>query len=440
MTALTSNSLRHIQAARLRACQSLPYFGTDFWACALYERPGLSGIIERELGFEGFYICTDNEWRIYYDPKLILDVDPMGLAWDLTHEIMHCQRRHGERFKALVESPTAEDREHWCLACEAEIDDDIMGVNGIRPDRGCILPGNPPDPKKMFGRPPMPTVEHMYLGLPENRLAEEYYWMLKKRAEDEGRGGKKPKICISCVGLGDLEKELGAGISVRPGVGKYESEMIRTQVAKEVREWSRAHGAGSVPAGILRWATGILEPRVPWRRELAAVFRWAMLEVIGQSDYSWMRPSRVQDVTPGVLLPALADRIPRVGVVADTSASMDDEQETGILSEVKGIIAALGFLSSVVVLACDAAVKAVSDVFDAKRVKLIGGGGTDMGVGIHAALAIRPALNVIVVITDGFTPWPEKPPRGTKVVVVLVGPGSSPKWARTINLFRRETL
>jgi hypothetical protein len=37
----------------------------------------------------------------------------------------------------------------------------------------------------------------------------------------------------------------------------------------------------------------------------------------------------------------------------------------------------------------------------------VAGGGTDMTVGIDAALAIRPRPNVIVVLTDGSTTWPD---------------------------------
>ena len=64
------------------------------------------------------------------------------------------------------------------------------------------------------------------------------------------------------------------------------------------------------------------------------------------------------------------------------------------------------------VLACDAAVAPAQRVTSARQVKLIGGGGTDMGAGIAAASALRPRPAIAVVLTDGDTPWPQVAPKG----------------------------
>ena len=63
-----------------------------------------------------------------------------------------------------------------------------------------------------------------------------------------------------------------------------------------------------------------------------------------------------------------------------------------------------------------------------------------MGQGIAAASALRPRPAVIIVLTDGYTPWPAEPPPGSRVIVGLLveggGPGitelAGPDWARTI--------
>ena len=79
------------------------------------------------------------------------------------------------------------------------------------------------------------------------------------------------------------------------------------------------------------------------------------------------------------------------------------------------------------------------------QVELLGGGGTDMGEGITQALALRPRPSIIVVLTDGFTPWPAEAPRGAKVVVGVIegrrgigpwmhrGP-APPSWARVVRI------
>jgi len=88
------------------------------------------------------------------------------------------------------------------------------------------------------------------------------------------------------------------------------------------------------------------------------------------------------------------------------------------------------------VLACDTAVAAAQRVSTARQVQLTGGGGTDMGTGIAAAVALRPRPAVTVVLTDGYTPWPAQPPKGTRVVVGLLGleAPAAPEWARSVRV------
>ena len=65
-----------------------------------------------------------------------------------------------------------------------------------------------------------------------------------------------------------------------------------------------------------------------------------------------------------------------------------------------------------------------------------------MGVGIAAAARLRPRPSVMVVLTDGLSPWPAEPPRGVEVVVGLIkaavpagGPGwDPPAWARVVDI------
>jgi predicted metal-dependent peptidase len=109
------------------------------------------------------------------------------------------------------------------------------------------------------------------------------------------------------------------------------------------------------------------------------------------------------------------------------------------LGEVDGAIAGLGVPGEqVTVLACDAAVSTVQRVRRAADTRLGGGGGTDMRAGIDAASRLRPRPDVLVVLTDGYTPWPEHPPAGMAVVAALLHrAGTSapptPPWAVTVD-------
>jgi predicted metal-dependent peptidase len=72
-------------------------------------------------------------------------------------------------------------------------------------------------------------------------------------------------------------------------------------------------------------------------------------------------------------------------------------------------------------------------VFSVGQVTLGGGGGTDMRVGMEAAMKLRPTPQVLIVVTDGYTPWPEVAPRA-KTIIVRDGGGEAPSWARLIDI------
>jgi predicted metal-dependent peptidase len=177
-----------------------------------------------------------------------------------------------------------------------------------------------------------------------------------------------------------------------------------------------------------------MRPKVDWRRALGSEIRRGLADASGRVDYSYRRPSRRPG--NGVILPSLRHPTPEIAVVVDTSGSMTDDLLARALAEVDGIARRAGLRSALRVLAVDTQVHAVSRVRGGGEVILAGGGGTDMGRGIEAAERLRPRPQVIVVLTDGFTPWPASAPPGVRVVVGLLGEaapaGSVPSWARTV--------
>jgi predicted metal-dependent peptidase len=214
--------------------------------------------------------------------------------------------------------------------------------------------------------------------------------------------------------------------------------LLRLAVAAEVQ---RQHGRepGTVAGGWLRWAETVLPSRIDWRRVLAAEVRHAVATVAGNVDYSYKRPSRRAHLHEDVVLPNLVRPVPEIAIVCDTSGSMHDRLLARALAEVESVLRRAGLRQKQVrVLAVDAAVQTVRRVSRASQVALAGGGGTDMGEGIAAAAELRPRPSIIVVLTDGFTPWPERPPPGIRVVVGVLDEGglppawSPPEWARTV--------
>ena len=253
----------------------------------------------------------------------------------------------------------------------------------------------------------------------------------------QGDGGK-PDVargrCGSCATGVKEDWELDPDDKSVPAVKKAEADLIRRKVAQEIREHSKRRG--TVPAHLKRWADEVFRPKVNWRRELASAIRYALADASGMADYSYRRPSRRQSANPKVIMPALRQPLPRVAVVVDTSGSISDRMLAQAVAEVLGVIKAMGGRNGVKVLSCDAKVHTVKEVLNRRHLKhaLQGGGGTDMRVGIEAALKQKPRPHVIIVLTDGYTPWQSEPPRGVKVIVALLGDGNAPSWAKTIKV------
>jgi len=188
-----------------------------------------------------------------------------------------------------------------------------------------------------------------------------------------------------------------------------ETEQIRIAVAKEMNE---ALKAGLLPVGWERWVGKKLRPVVDWKKVLRHRVSRAINHSVGaRIDYSFSRPSRRQSVYQPLIPPSLSgDLTGQIACVVDTSGSIDDVQLTRILSEVCGILEV--FNTPVTIIPCDA--KAYAPILLTRSTNLAqitsmpGGGGTNMIRGIEAALALKPTPDVVVVLTDGYTRYPER--------------------------------
>jgi predicted metal-dependent peptidase len=189
-----------------------------------------------------------------------------------------------------------------------------------------------------------------------------------------------------------------------------------------------------MPAGWQRWADDVLEPVVDWRRMLRASVRRGVADIAGRVDFTYRKPSRRAAALPDIVLPSLRQPQPTVAVVIDTSGSMNDAMLAQVLGEVGGLLSSVGIGSRRLhVVCCDAQAYQAQRVLNAHDVRLLGGGGTDMGAGLAATADLRPRPDLVIVLTDGHTPWPSGPPGKAKVIVGLLdSTGSVPDWATSV--------
>ncbi|MFI0352713.1 VWA-like domain-containing protein [Actinomadura sp. 9N407] len=376
-------------AARYRAASERPYL-----ASALYS---LSVVPTESVPTMG----VDKHWRCYVSPAFV-DATPVPeLAGVWIHEVAHLLRDHHGRAARL---PAADQRDHGRvnIAQDCEINDDLI-TDGLPLPEGRVVPGT--------------------FGLADGQLFEAYLPSIPPQPHlDCGSGAHGVAMPWESVGPGN------------PMVTPVEAEALRRATAEAIR--SRVRGRGTVPGGWRRWAEEILEPTVDWRRVLAGAVREAVAWAGGAVDYTYRRPSRRTAAMRGVVLPTLQRPLPRVAIVVDTSGSMGEDDLAAAMAEVTGVLREVGVRGNrVSVLACDADVQAVSRVTSADQVTLAGGGGTDMRVGIASALASRDRPNVVIVLTDGHTPWPDEPAT-CRLIAALVGtdPPDPPAWVETVRL------
>ncbi len=379
-----------LASARLWAAHHYPYLASALFAIRFVSAPNIGGL------------AADEYFRVYVDLHQISGWTADLLGVEMVHQVGHLLRGHASRAReiGLVE----DDLLHWVDSTDAEINDDLLQAHVA----------------------PVDSAFPVDLGLAPSLFAEEYF------VNGERRIGIR-RDCGSAAHGDPRRWEEPPPMKNIDGVRKEETDLIRRRVASEIISHQRRHG--SSPAGLLRWANTLLHPRVDWRKELGATLRRGVAEISGAVNYSYQRPSRRAYCSPEVILPSLRQRVPRLSVVCDTSASMNESLLTEALTEIDGLLVASGVRPDAVsVFTCDAEAGPAQLIRSASEITLVGGGGTDLTVGIDAAIQSRPRPDLVVVITDGWTPWPTSAPRGIRTLAVLLGetPPASPRWVQEV--------
>lgn len=402
MTALNPGLLDRLAAAKLwlisaRSGQpdgprDLPYLATALYALvpvACAEVPTMT---------------VDEHWRVYANPDWLAVTEIPEVAAHLAHVTWHLLHDHADRARDLRVDPSTAAAWHTAA--------DVAVGQTLEQDR--IRPADLPLPQAV--------------GLPPGRSTEEYFALLSRLpAGGEAAGGTVPADAGCGSGCDGLPRsfELPPDLDSTGQVDCLGAGEIRRRVAIEYREHVTRRGLE--PGDAWRWSSDILEPRIAWEPLLSRAVRRAIGWRNGDAEYTYRRRSRRAAATPRVVLPGTHRPVPAVAMVIDTSGSVDDALLGRALGEVDGALRGLGVSgASVTVLACDAAVHAVSRVRRARDAALAGGGGTDLRAGIDAANALRPRPQIIVTFTDGYTPWPQTPPPGSAVVAALLAREGQP--------------
>ena len=413
VAAISEDARLRVMAARIVAQSRWPYLSTLLFNLKIVESQEVSTL------------AVDEGWRMYYSPEFVMAQTPEALATMVLHEALHCVNQHSPRFRALAQP--SERHVAWNSAGD-------VGINHVLDEAhmpwGDFTPLRFSDLAKFEVKPEMAT--------------EKIYFTIVDYISEHPDEFQSQSDCGSVIGGKARGYEIARNNSNNPAIKSDQQDVIRDQVAQEIIHFARIKGIGSLPGFLLRWAEDLLEPKIDWRKAFAGAFRSSLATVLGRRDYVYTRPSRRQSAmrtgSHEIILPSMRKPAPpAIAIVVDTSGSVGIDEIKMFLTEVDGIVKANGISHGVTVIPCDAEVGEIQKLRSRGAIttlRLHGGGGTDMGVGIAAAGLLRPTPKIIVVFTDGYTGWPDALPKGVETMIVCLTVSdcleTTPSWAKKI--------
>jgi predicted metal-dependent peptidase len=425
MAKFTTPSLRLIN---FMCARQYPYFNSIIFNLIPVERKN-DPIIKT--------MAVDQHMRIYYNPEFLESLSADEAVGVLVHEINHLLRDHLGRGKNV------EDSYLWNLAGDCEINDDIVRdtVCSVKLPKDCVTPST--------------------FKFKNDDIVENYYELLKKKSEKEKQKlrdmlekmgvnpgyGNCGSVATGKSGPGedpfDGKDASGEGNgngnnqSQTPGHSDQMVDLYKKACAEEIASASK--NRGTIPAYLDRWAKKFLKHKVDWKKEVKAVVRSAVNETVaGMVDFTYKRPNRRQAADSPFIMPGLIQPLPKVGMITDTSGSMSEKYLCQAQAETTNVLSIMK--SEVIYVTADADVTFLGTIRDPKKISFNGGGGTDMRIAYKKLEESKYKPNLVVCITDGFTPWPDKEIRNTRNLIVLLHENedpqaqidSCPKWAKVI--------
>lgn len=457
---LTAHEQADFSAWRTLALARMPYMASLLFSVRLVAAPGLGTF------------AVDPGHRLYIDFDQVRDWGVVACSEVLLHEVGHLFADHAGQAEEFGIDPT--QRRTWNAAADMSLNDDLAQAGCDCIAATGLLPS-------AVGADDFQTAKHYFdviqdlqdqqqqsddgdSGDPGDGQPDHDEDSPGTDESDDGGPGQDQgqsrdggtqgqddtgqeapfSGCGSASGGQQAPCELGEDEDLdgqAPPASTSEHNRVLVSTAAQIREHSST-GRGSAPAGLVEQAELLLAPSVTtWQRVLGSMVRRAVRFRAGAllANHT-SRDRRRHDIvlSPGgskVIYPGRKSPKIRVAVVRDTSGSMSNDDLSAATSEVVAISRRLRIRGKdLTVLDTDATTHSRRGFTRAQDLAQVHGrGGTDMRVGIEAALRTPGGVDVIVVLTDGMTPWPSQRPR-VPVVACLIGDtaeqaaGLMPDW------------
>lgn len=422
-----SNAAHKIDRARTALIMSQPFWGT----LSLYLEP----IEDSEIA-QGT-MATDGK-RLVWCPDFVDALSAKELEGVVAHEVSHCALKHPLR-------RGKRDPELWNVACDYVINRDLIkagftlpkGVlldakyNGMSEDEiyarlrdeqkqqsqsGQGQPGQQGNQNGQ-GQPSQPQ------GGPQGQQPGQGQGGQPQpgQGNSQGQGGSQLQGPGGGAGTNPQPGQGSGSGQAQPGTGKPDKSQLGKHCGRVLdgapshspamagelsAEWDRrvsqavavakGHNAGTVPGGLEEIVKARKTASVDWREELRR-----FIDARNRTDYTWTRPNK-RLLGQGFILPGIEpDGLSKLGVIVDTSSSIDTELLTQFVSELSYAMED-GAAEEIVIVHCDTKVQEVErfQSGDTLEVHPVGRGGTRFGPALEWFAKNEPDVAALIYLTD----------------------------------------
>ena len=412
MNQLSSDARLRFMAARIVAQNRWPYMSGLLFSLRPVE------VSKQEVPT----MAVDAGWRVYYSPEFVMEQPVEVLATALLHECMHCVLDHMGRFKAMKSKTSSNLIWNYCgdAHINKTLDDAQMPWGEFSPVRFDFL--------EKYGVSSQDSTEAAYL------MVLDYLAANKEDFDGD-------VDCGSGAGGGSRDYEIEGNDINAPAIGQDDKEGVKDTLAIDVAK--SAEAGEDVPGELKKWSSSRIKPQVDWRKHLGSRLRSSFAVANGKKDYSYSKPSRKQEALRqggiNVLLPSMRNPSPpEISVVIDTSGSITRAEIEKYAAELFSILTSIGSSGKLNIIGCDTGTTGpfqVKRATDIPKLDLRGGGGTDLRKGIDLALEAKK-VDIVIVATDGETPWHEVCPDRTVSYIGLftseAGSRKCPTWMQPV--------
>lgn len=346
-----SSAITSMQKVRAKMMIQQPFFATLMMSTPMIETRDIPTA------------ATDMA-NLYINPDFIESLDDDLKMFVLGHEVMHIALEHGLRLGVR-------DPRLWNFAGDYAINL-MLKEAGFKIWEHCLI-------------------DDKYEGM----SADHIYEQLKKNPpQGGGSGDGKP-------GSGEAGGMIGDIMQPKEMSPAEEAKLKRSVQQRVAQAAQVARMAGKLKGSLERFVNEILDPKVPW-----SVMLREYMHRHCQDDETWSRRNRRFEV----FLPTrYSEKMGEIVLIGDTSGSIGNEELTQYMSEASAIAEEVS-PERIRIVWADAHVAGEQLFEEGEPIvpKPQGGGGTDMRVPLKHVEQYNP--EVVVLFTDGYTPWPTTEP------------------------------